>query len=207
MPPFVPLADGAQVELIGRLFGETVENRLWVKTRFTPLDSAELQPLADAVSGWYIAQVLPHLSSDLEFEGVAVSDWTADPPPSQAQNTAGGFGGVSGGSMSANVAVRVAFSGTSSQDFRNNSHFIPAIPRSAVVGNYYTSTFRNAMFNAYANLTDLIRNIGTEHNLQWVITSRIKDNSYRATQAWSRTDFILFPSPVVSPRRKRLPAP
>jgi hypothetical protein len=205
MPPFVPLPDGVQVEIVGLLLGKTVENRFWVKTRFTPLDSSELQPLADAVSGWYIAQLLPHLSDDLQHVRVIASDWTDTPAPAVAFNVTGGFGGVAGGSLSANVSVRVAFKGTNDQDFRNNSHFIPGIPRSAVVGNYYTSAFRSAVFNAYVNLTDLIRNIGTEHNLQWVITSRVEDKAYRTEQAWSRTDFILFPSPVVSPRRRRLP--
>lgn len=205
MPPFVPLTDGVQVEIVGRLFGEHVENRLWVKTRFTALDSSELQPLADAVSGWYIDQLLPNLSDDLEHLFVSASQWTAFPPPVVAFNVTGGFGGVSGGSLSASVAVRVVFKGTADQEFRNNSHFLPGIPRSAVVGNYYTPEFRDAVFDAYVNLTDLIRNIGDEHNLQWVITSRRKDKAWRSEQAWSRTDFILFPSPVVSPRRHRLP--
>lgn len=205
MPPFVPLPDGVQVEIIGILLGKTVENRLWVKTRFTPLDSSELQPLADAVSGWYLAQVLPHLSSDLQHVKVMVSDWTAFPSPFITQNTTGAFGGVTGGSLSANVSIRVAFKGTSDQTFRNNSHFVPGIPRSAVVGNFYTSTIRSQLFNAYVNLTDLIRNIGTGHNLEWVITSRREDKAWRTEQAWSRTDFILFPSPVISPRRRRLP--
>lgn len=205
MPPFVPLVDGVQVEIVGILLGETVENRLWVKTRFTPLDSSELQPLADGVSGWYLAQVLPFLSTDLQHVKVKVTDWTAFPSPFVTQNVTGGLGGISGGSLSANVAVRVAFKGTSDQEFRNNSHFIPGIPRSAVVGNYYTSAFRHDIREAYINLTDLIRNILDTFNLEWVITSRVKGGVYRAEQAWSRTDHIIFPSPVISPRRRRLP--
>lgn len=205
MPPFVPLPDGVQVEIIGIHLGETVENRLWVKTRFTPLDSSELQPLADGVSGWYLSELLPLLSEDLQHVKVTVSDWTAFPSPFVTQNVTGGFGGAAGGSLSANVAVRVAFKGTSDQDFRNNSHFLPAIPRSAVVGNYYTSTFRTAVRNAYIDLTDLIRGILPTNNLEWVITSRRKDKAWRSEQAWSRTDHILFPSPVISPRRRRLP--
>lgn len=205
MPPFVPLADGVQVEIVGILFGETVENRFWVKTRFTPLDSSELQPLADGVSGWYIDRILPLLSDDLQHVLVRTTDWTAFPSPFVTQNVTGGYGGTSGGSLSANVSVRVAFKGTSDQDFPNNSHFLPAIPRSAVVGNYYTPTFRTAVRNAYIDLTDLIRGLLPTNNLQWVITSRVKDKAYRTEQVWSRTDHILFPSPVVSPRRRRLP--
>jgi len=205
MPPFVPLTDGCQVEIVGLLFGKTVENRLWVKTRFIPFVPADLLDLAIGVSTWYRAQVLPHLSVELQHVKVQVSDWTAFPSPSVAVDTTGALGGVSGPCHSANVAVRVSFKGTADQTFPNNSHFVPAIPLSAVDGNYYTSAFRTALFNAYVNLSDVIRNIGVGHNLQWVITSRILAGAYRSEQEWSRTDFIRFPSPTVSPRRKRLP--
>lgn len=203
--PFIPLTQGAQAEIKFLLFGEVVENRLWFRARFVPFDATAIQLIADGVAAWHIDQVLPLLSRDLNLFAVVATDWSAFPTPAQYASIHNEFGGVDDDSHSANVAVRVLFKGTSDQTFPSNSHFVPGIPRSAVEGNYYTAEFRDALFEAYAALPDLARNWGVGHNIQWVITSRRLDNAWRTTQEWSRTDFIRFPSPTVSPRRRRLP--
>jgi len=203
--PFVPLVNGAQVELKSLLFGEVVENRLWFRTRFDPPDLSLITSLAIGVGDWYAAQVMPFLSQDLSFYNADATDWTAFPSPSAYQSIYAVSGGVTEGAYSANVAIRVAFRGDNSQTFRDNSNFIPGIPLSSVNGNYYTSTIKAALFNAYVNLIDLTFHFEPTHNWQWCVTSRIVDNAYRSEQASARTDFIRFPSPVISPRRRRLP--
>jgi len=203
--PFVPLADGAQVEIMGVQGGEVVENRLWFITRQPPLDLTQVAALATGVGDWWAAQVLPHLSDGYFCALVRATDWTT---PSSFIifdydiNTAGGN---SSGIHSANVSVRVRFKGTSSQTFPSNSNFVPGIPLDAVDGNKYTNTFKSALFNAYVNLIDLASGFGVFPAWRWVITSRQLDKAYRSTQEFSRTDFIQFPSPYISPRRKRLP--
>lgn len=203
--PFVPLANGAQVEVICTLLGQVVESRLWFITRFDPVDPTLLLALAEGVSAWYRSQVLPVLSDELQVISVRATDWTADPAPSSAVDNTIESGGVAGGSHSANVAVRVTFKGDNTQTFPNNSNFVPGIPLSAVDGNYYNSTIRDALFEAYVALIDLTFHFEATHNWRWVITSRVADRVYRVEQAYARTDFIYLSSPVISPRRHRLP--
>lgn len=203
--PFVPLANGAQVEFVGNLFGEFTENRLWFISRFDPIDLTMIQELASGADAWYHSDILPLLSNEYQYVRTVVTDWTADPPPFLYTVASSGVGGVAEPSYSANVSIRVAFNGDDSQTFRNNSNFIPAIPLGSVSGNYYTSAIKDALFDAYVHLIDLASTWNAGSNWRWVITSRKLNNAYRTTQEFARTDHPLFPSPVVSPRRHRLP--
>jgi hypothetical protein len=203
--PFVPLADGCQVELKSLLFGEVVENRLWFRTRFDPISPALVTALAIGVGNWYVAQVLPSLSQDLQFYNAAATDWTAFPTPFGYQHVYAASGGTLSASHSANVSVRVRFKGDSSQTFPDNSNFVPGIPLASVVGNNPTNTIKTALRNAYINLIDLCFHFEPSHNWEWCVTSRRVDYAYRTEQLSARTDFISIPSPTVSPRRRRLP--
>lgn len=203
--PFVPLANGAQVELKSSLFGEVVENRLWFRTRFDPVDLSLVTSLAIGVGSWYADQVMPVLSRDLGLYSAQATDWTTEGSTIGYNAPITMVGGVDEDSHSANVSIRVAFRGDTSQTFRNNSNFVPGIPLSATDGNYYSNDIRDALFDAYVSLIDLTFHFEPTHNWEWCITSRVLDRAYRSEQASSRTDFILFPSPVVSPRRRRLP--
>lgn len=142
---------------------------------------------------------MPYLSDQLARYMVVATDWTADPPPSIASDTSVVSGGTSDFSHSANVAVRVRFKGTSDQAFPSNANFVPGIPQSAIDENTVTSVFQGHLFNAYVNLIDLAATFGAFPAWRWVITSRILAGAYRASQAFSRTDFIQFPSPTLPP--------
>jgi hypothetical protein len=203
--PFVPLLDGAQVEVKFLLFGEVVENVLWFWSRFGPPDSGQIQALAEGVAAWHIANVMPLLSHEINLYDVVATDWSAFPTPFQYSAVQNTDGGSSSASLSANVAIRALFKGTSDQTFRSGSNFVPGIPRDAVAGNYYTNTIKDALFEAYVALIDETSFFEATHTWRWVITSRIADRAYRSEREQSRVDFVRFPSPVVSPRRKRLP--
>lgn len=203
--PFVPLADGAQVEIIGRIDGQVVENRLWFVDRNPPITAQHIEDLAVGVAAWHTSQILPYLADSWRVLVVRATDWTDDPPPFMHSEFVLQDGGITTGAHSANVAIRVLFKGTSSQTFPSNSNFVPAIPKERVNGNYYDDTIKDQLFEGYVNLIDLAGTFGASPGWRWVITSRQLGNVYRSTQEFSRTDFIRFPSPVISPRRKRLP--
>jgi len=202
--PFVPLADGAQVDILMRMSGVVCENRLWFITRNPPITQQQLDDLVTGVITWHTGQILPFLSVDLRHVRVEARDWTADPPPFVSTTLTGLDGGNPDRRHSANVSVRIRFKGSSAQTFPSNSNFIPGIPLDAVNGNQYTTAFRDAMFNGYVNLIDLAGTFGASPGWRWVITSRVLNNAYRTEQAFARTDFMQFPSLFVSPRRKRL---
>lgn len=203
--PFVPFLDGAQVEIVGTLGGEVVENRLWFISRFEPIDAVNITNLAAGVAGWWADQMLPLLAQEYVLVRVDAKDWNSDPPPFSFSVLTSLPGLNTSGVHSANVSIRVAFSGASNQTWKNNSNFIPGIPKDGVNGNEYTSTIRDGIFEAYVALIDLAGGFSSSHTWRWVITSRIVDNAYRTEQVSSRTVSPLFPSPYISPRRKRLP--
>lgn len=203
--PFVPFPNGAQVEFISFYLGEIVENRLWFWSQFIPIDQSLIDALAAGAGAWYRGQIMPALSSDLQLQVVRARAWDADPAPFVGTDTTSATGGVTGGGYSANVSIRVRFNGDDSQTFRDNSNFIPGIPLTAVNGNYYTTAIRNALFDAYVSLIDLAGTWTSGNDWRWVITSRKLHNAYRDEQVFARTDHPLFPSPVISPRRRRLP--
>jgi len=203
--PFVPLADGAQVEIIFNLGGQVVENRLWFLSRQPPVTTTQLQALSDGVRDWHEAFILPFLSSNITLLRVEAIDWTSTFPVPQGFSPSNTPGGNTSGVHSANVSIRVLFKGTSSQTFPSNSNFVPGIPLDEVNQNRYTTNIRNALFEGYVALIDLASGFGPFPAWRWVITSRRLNNAWRTTQESSRTDFIRFPSPIVSPRRKRLP--
>lgn len=205
MPPFVPLADGAQVELLMQLGGKNVENRLWFIDRNPPITLAHLQALCDGVAAWHQAEVLPLLSQDLNTVDYIATDWTSNPAPFLAVNPISNPGGTAEESYSANVSIRVTFKGDNSQTFPNNSNFVPGIPDSAVDGNLVSTSYANDLRIAYADLIDLAGGFGGFPGWRWVITSRQLAYSWRTTQAFARTDIIKVPSPYVNPRRRRLP--
>jgi hypothetical protein len=204
MPPFVPLVDGAQVEIKFRLGPLLVENRLFFITRQPPLDFTQLQALADGVAAWHTAQVLPYLSSDIELDYIAVTDWSGSAPGIVALNILHIPGGDGSGCHSANVSLRVRFKGTSSRPRTYNANFIPGIPYDGVNDNTLDLTFKTHIRNAYINLIDLAFHFGPTPAWQWVVTSFVADLAYRSTQLATRTDFIAIPSDYISPRRRRI---
>jgi len=204
MPPFVPFTDGVQAEFVFSLGGFTVENRLWFIARFPPFTSLELGELLAGLAAWHTDFIMPCLSQDLTLEKVTVSDWASDPPPLLFTTFPNVSGGVASDSHSANVSIRVAFRGTSEQNFPNNANFVPGIPKDNVLLNTYDDTIRTALFEGYVALIDLAGEFSPSNTWRWVITSRRVDNDWRTEQLALRTVEVLFPSVYVSPRRRRL---
>ena len=205
MPPFVPLADGAQVELLYLLDGQVMENRLWFVCRQPPIDQDKLQALADGCAVLFRDELLPFLSSDLQLTSTLATDWTDDPPPFVAGTIVLTSGSNTSGSHSANVAIRVRFKGSNLETWRQNSNFTPGIPKDQVNLNTYTEDIRDGIFEAYVSLIDSAAFFGEFPAWRWVTTSRQVNNAPRTEQLFARTDFIEFPNPHTTQRRKRLP--
>jgi hypothetical protein len=203
--PFVPLALGAQVDILYSMAGNIFENRLWFINRDLVVDQTTIDALGVGVASHFETQLLPSLSSSCSLVRVDVRDWTQDPPGFINITNVFAAGGGNSDAHSANVAIRVRFNGTSNQTFRDNSNFIGGIPKDQVVLNTYSDTIRDAIFECYVDLIDDAPTFGGTAGWRWVITSRQLNKVFRTSQESSRTEDILFPSPYTSPRRKRLP--
>lgn len=206
MEPFVPLAFGAQADILYSMAGKIFENRLWFINRDLTIDQTTIDALGVGLASHFETQLLPFLSSSCSLVRVDIRDWTVDPPGFINITNVFAAGGGNADSHSANVAIRVRFNGTSNQTFRDNANFIGGIPKDQVTLNTYSDAIRSGIFECYVDLIDDAPTFGGVAGWRWVITSRQENKVFRAIQAQSRTVDILFPSPYTSPRRKRLPA-
>lgn len=204
MAQFVPLTDGAQVEIVFALGPLIVENRLFFVSRQPPVTQAQVDALAAGVGTWHAGQVMPHLSDQLQLAAVEAKDWTADPSPFLGVVAPLVNGGNSSGSHSANVSYRVRFKPSSLAPRLYNSNFLCGIPRDAVATNLVDPSWVELIFDAYVNLIDLAAGFGPFPAWRWVATSQIQDLAYRSEQFAARVDFIQFPNPYISPRRRRI---
>lgn len=205
MAVFVPLLDGAQVEIGFGLGGQVMENRLWFISRQPPVTLTQLQALADGVADWHTTSILPALSSDLELLSVIASKWDDHIGDIFAQADVHLFGGSAVGSHSANVAVKIRFKGSTAQTWRDGSNFVPGIPVDMVNLNQVDHTFAEALRFGYVDLIDAAAVFGPFPAWRWVITSQVLAGVPRATQAFARTDFPRVRELPVAQRRKRLP--
>jgi len=205
LTPFVPITDGAQVQLVFTYAGETVQNRLWFVSRQPPPDAAQIGALAVGVEAWHRTQMMPLLSSSLTLVQVEAFDWTVAPSPIIAIQASGTAGSDSSPGLSANVADRIWFISALNNGRIRNSNFIAGVPEDKVDLNTVSVTWRSAVRDAYINLIDLAASFGPFPAWRWVCASSWDNGSLRLTQRVLRTDFIVFKRPWVAQRRKRLP--
>lgn len=205
MAHFVPLENGAQVEVIFDLGGQIVENRLWFVSRQPPIDQTQLDNLTFGVAAWHTSEVLPLLSEHLFCLSVNATDWSAQPAPYVSTTAVGLSGGTLGECHSANVAIRIAWIGDSGGKFRRNSNFVPGIPTSVLALNTIDPTWADNLRLAYVDLIDLAELMGPFPAWTWVSTSMWLAGALRTSQQHSRVDFPYLPSPYSTQRRKRLP--
>ncbi len=206
MSTFVPLVDGAQVEIGYSLGGKNVENRLWFTTDSPPVTSTNLQGLSDGVAGWHTANVLPFLSSDIEALSVIATKWDDHVGDTFAQTGIHLFGGTASPSHSANVSLVVPFRWpTATARRKRNKNYIPGIPKSEVDLNTPSAALISALFEAYAALIDAARLFAPLLTWRWRVTSMFEGGSARSTQFVRDS---IGPPPdtpfVLGQRRKRL---
>lgn len=181
MTPFVPLAAGAQAEILYLLGGKVVENRLWFVIDNPPAGAVEFQALADGVASWHDANVMPLLSSDVSRFSVFVRDWTYDHSTADGVNGSLVAGGVASPSYSANVSVVVPFRWPLQMGRRKrNKHYIPGIPDSEVTVNTVSFALCDALFEAYVALIDDAPGWYLPNRWRWYVTSSWEGNTLRS---------------------------
>lgn len=208
MGVFVPMTDGAQVQLLYSLGGKIVSNRLWFFTDVGPIDSVALQGLVDGVFDWHTTYILPSLSQDLLLGTVIGETWDATPPALTALNITGATGGVTEESYSANVAAVVRFRWPINHNrLKQNKHYIPGLPDSAVTLNTVDPAFQDVLWNAYVVLIDAVRLFTPGFFWWWHVNSAFSGGAPRSEQ-FSRQCIgpVAANKIILGQRRKRVPA-
>lgn len=205
MTPFIPLPQGAQAEIGFSFAGKVVENRLWFFKDNPPIELVDLQGLADGLAAWYVDQMLPYLSSDIEFLGTVATKWDDHIGDLTTNSHVGLPGGTASKSYSANVAVRVNLRWPLEVRERMNCNFVPGIPDSALSLNTVDSTWANHVWDAYVNLVDLVRFWGPDMDWRWIVASQVDGGSFRTEQRFDECEGPVRPELFrVAQRRRRL---
>ena len=207
MAPFVPLEDGAQVQLVFVLDGEIISNRLWFWTADPPFTSAHLVGLADGVYDWYTALILPSLSDELQLATVVATDWTSAGNVGEVTTRPPINGGIAEGSHSANVALSVGFRWpTQYSRLKRNKNYVAGVPLSEINLNTPTPHIQDVLFEGYAALIDAARTFTPGDYWYWVVTSAWYQSNLRDAQFFG----VCIGPPnragiILGQRRKRLP--
>jgi len=201
MALFVPLANGIQAELVFRLDGKIVTNRLWFVVVAGAPTTADLTAVGAGVGSWAASSLVPWLSQDIRLLEVRAYDATVAYPGPQVITFVGADGGVAEGSYSANVAVKIEFQTSNPPAEWWNWNFICGIPLSGVTLNRIETTFRNHIQDAYITLLDVF----SLFVYRWEATRAVVDGTPLATRDHLRIDHPRIRRQFVSQRRTRLP--
>jgi hypothetical protein len=196
----VPLPNGCQVELVHLLFEVPCEVT-FTFVKHPVVFEPTLEGIGLAVYGWWVNDILPLLGTDLYFVRYRATDVSSaggasvevdlpDPPR----------GGIGGGCLTANVAVRVNYKVAAPPGRRIGCCFLPGIPREIVFGNYITQAWADAVNDVFSNLID-----AAEHeSWRWVVWSKFLNGALRSTAVGYRVDFPRIDGLTVGQRRRRL---
>ena len=202
MAIFVPLADGIQVELVWRLDGVIVTNRLWFLVVAGPPTTGDLTAVGAGVAAWATAHLVPWLSQDIRLLEIRCYDATVPYPGPMVITFVGADGGIAEGSYSSNVAVKIEFQTVTPPALWLNWNFVPGIPLSAVTLNTIEPTFITNIQNAYILLIDVF----SLFVYRWVATTAVENGVPHTTRPRYRIDHPRIRRKYVSQRRSRLPA-
>src|SRR4029450_1145641 len=183
MPPFTPVPDSAQAEVLYLLDGQVIENRLWFHIDFPPFGLTELQALADGLQGWWAANIMPYLSEDILLIYVTAKDWTTAGGTVAVSTGSTVFGGIASPTCSANVALSVRFKWpTFRAKQRKNKHFLPGIPNSVVDLNTPDLTWAESVWDSYVALQDDAPFFNPDNRWRWAVASAWSGGSLRTEQ-------------------------
>jgi hypothetical protein len=200
---FVPLEHGVQVELVWRLAGLVLVNRLWFVVVAGDPTTTDLGNIGGGVSFWCESNLVPLLSRDIEFLGTRAYDATVAYPGPQVDTTSGVAGGVADDSHSANVAIKMSFQTEAPPGLWLNWHFLGGIPKSMVNLNTIDPSYSADLKDAY----DVLLDVFSLFEYRWEATRAVVGGVPLSTRDHFRIDHIRQRTGLVSQRRKRLENP
>lgn len=203
MSLFVPLAQGVQVELVYRLAGRILCNRLWFVVVASDPTTADLTAIGVGVRTWATANLMPLLSQDIRLLSIRAYDATVAYPGPQVVTSVGVDGGIAADSHSANVAIKASFKTETPPGAFTNWNFLGGIPKSVVTLNTIDNSYRSSVRFGYGALLDQF----SLFVYRWEATTAVVDGIPLLTREHHRIDDIFVRSPFVSQRRTRLTNP
>jgi hypothetical protein len=200
---FVPLEHGVQCELVYRLAGRVLSNRLWFVVVAGDPTTADLTAIGTGVRTWAQSRLMPLLSSDIRLLTIRTYDATVPYPGPQVALPAGTDGGIASPSYSANVCIKASFQTENPPAAFWNWNFLGGVPDSMVTLNTIDPTYAQNIAFAYVFLLDVF----SLFTYRWEATKAFRDGTLLATRDHLRIDHIKVRRSTVSQRRTRLTNP
>jgi len=201
--PFIPVPNVAQVQVHGRIDGQTTINDLYFRSAGPPVTLAQVQTLGLALDAWVANTILTLLSSAWTYERVRVRDLTTADSFALDIADSAGPGGSGGAFVPQNVApcvsIRTAFAGRSAR----GRNYLPGVPQGVITGNTIQALFMSDITIAYNNL--LPGGTYEPDGWVWSVVSRFTGNAPRAVGVSFNVVTALFTDNVVDSQRRRLP--
>jgi hypothetical protein len=201
MALFVPLTNGIQAELVFRLDGKIVTNRLWFVVVLGSPTTADLTAVGAGVGAWARDNLMYCLSQDIRLLEVRTYDATVAYPGPSVITFVGQNGLVMEGSYSSNVAVKIEFQTQAPPALWLNWNFVSGIPLSAVTLNRIEPSFSTCVQNSYITLLDVF----SLFVYRWEATRAVVGGIPLAAREHFRIDHPRIRRHFVSQRRTRLP--
>lgn len=198
--PFVPLPNGLLVECIHLLYGVPCECTFTLIKRPLVVEPTP-QSAQLAVFQYWTQDILPLLSTDLLFSSMRMTDISVVGGQSLTVQLPTPIpGGVGGGSLTANVAVRVNLRVQTPPGGAKGCYFLPGIPKEVVDGNRPGAAWLASLDDVDGNLIDRAE----QQSWRWVVASKWDNGQLRPLAVPWRVDFVKPESPWVGQRRRRL---
>jgi hypothetical protein len=197
---FQAVPNTIEVDVRGTYIGQQVENTLYLRMDHAPT-AGDVADAAAAISGWFIANVIPLVGASYVLRAVHAKDLTVF-AGAEADDIAGaGTAGTAAGSpYPGNVALAMSFqTGLGGRSFRGRN-YIAGLTSGQVSGNTVTSAAAAAFQAAYNQLlTELVSSSFT-----WVVVSRVTGGVLRAAGITTPVLVALLTDLLVDSMRRRL---
>jgi len=197
---FQSVPNTIEVDVRGLLFGQKVENTLYLRTTAAPT-AGDVADAAAAVNGWFVAHPLLHLSTDYIFQSTHAKDLTVE-AGAEADDTAnaGTTGSEPSASAPGNVSLAVSFrTGLAGRSFRGRN-YIPGIPDDFITGNSVGSGTAAAYATDWAALLTAL----LDSEFTWVVVSRVADGVLREFGITTPIVSVIVTDVLLDSMRRRL---
>jgi hypothetical protein len=200
---FVPKANTVQIAIRGRLHGEQVVNTLYFQNLSGSGTSGDLASLGADILSWFVADMIPLLTSGYGLREVYAVDMSSETAPTATVTPAvQTSGGNLSPSLPNNVALCVSFRTAGRGRSSRGRNYISGLTEADVDNNVYTLATGNAVQAAYEKLLDAAT---FSLDWTWCVYSRYENGLPRPEAFTPPIEAVVLTDLVVDSQRRRLP--
>lgn len=199
---FVPVPDGALVEIVATLDGQVCENTLWFQSS-GDFNASDLLDLGNGVLEWWGAQMAPGISDQVSITGANVTDMRTQTGPGVFVLPAAPMAGEgTSPPLPNNVALcisfRTAFRGRSAR----GRNYIFGLQENQSTKSHVDAGVTDFFQDAYATMIGAGTLVA---GWQWSVVSRITAGNPRTSALVRPVIAAVIVDPVLDSQRRRLP--